>query len=399
MKTDVVIVGGNYSGLSLAVALGAAGIDVIVLERGPKKRAAFDGRTLALSFRSMQLLEKARVAASIIKNACPILDIRVADDNSSASLDFDHADVGDHPFGWIVENHLFHHALEKRLRALKHVHIITSAHVGHMECDEARAHTTLENGRVLDAALIVGADGRNSWCRKAAGIPTYGWNYRQTAIACVIRHSAPHKNIAVEHFHPGGPFATLPMTDDARNQHLRHRSSVIWTEKTAVAESLMQQDERAFTQSLQAKVEDWLGTVELAGRRFAYPIALQHAERYTAPRLALIGDAAHSIHPIAGQGFNLGMGDIAVLVDELIRAARLGLDPGNAETLRRYEKRRKFDNGNMVLMTDGLVRLFSNAVPPIAGARRLGLTTVHHMSPLKRFFMRTAMGLDGTNAA
>ena len=152
-------------------------------------------------------------------------------------------------------------------------------------------------------------------------------------------------------------------------------------------------NEDAFTQILQAKVEDWLGEVALAGARFAYPLALQHAKRYIAPRLALIGDAAHSIHPIAGQGFNLGMGDIEVLAEELGNAVRLGLDPGNPDLLRRYEKRRKFDNGNMVLMTDGLVRLFSNSVPPVVAARRFGLDAVQNMPPLKRFFMQTAMGI------
>lgn len=398
MRTDVIIVGGNYSGLSLAAALGAAGIGAVVLERGPKKRAVFDGRTLALSFRSMQVLEKAGVAAAITKDACPILDIRVADEGSRAHLDFDHADVGDNPFGWIVENHLFHHALEKRLRTLPCVRIVAPAHIRHMERDETEARITLDDSRVFTASLVIGADGRNSWCRKAAEIPTYGWNYRQTAMACIIRHSAAHHNIAVEHFHPGGPFATLPMTGAVRGRGLKHRSSIIWSEKTAVADALMRLGEDEFTQRLETKVESWLGKIELAGARFAYPISLQHAERYTAPRLALIGDAAHSIHPIAGQGFNLGMGDIGALAEELIKASRLGLDLGHPEILRRYEKRRKFDNGNMVLMTDGLVRLFSNSLAPVTDARRAGLAAVQRLPALKRFFMRTAMGLERKSA-
>jgi 2-octaprenyl-6-methoxyphenol hydroxylase len=384
MNADVIIVGGNYSGLSLAAALGAAGLDVVVLERGPKKLARFDGRTLAVSFRSMQMLQKAGVGDLIEKDACPMLDIRIADQGSTAHLDFDHKEVGNNPFGWIIENHLFHRALNARLSKIKSVRIISSAAVKSYEFNDPLAQVTLEDKRIFKAPLIIGADGRNSSCRAAAGIPVYGWKYRQTAIACVIHHSEPHHNIAVEHFQPGGPFATLPMT--------KKRSSIIWTEKTATADALMKMSERAFTQTLQAKVEDWLGKIKLAGARFAYPLALQHAKSYIAPRLALIGDAAHSIHPIAGQGFNLGMGDIEVLTDELSRGVRLGLDPGNPEILRRYEKRRKFDNGNMVLMTDGLVRLFSNSIPPVEAARRVGLGAVQALPPLKRFFMRTAMG-------
>lgn len=392
MMTDVIIVGGNYSGLSLAVALGSAGINVIVLERGLKKRAQFDGRTLALSFRSMKLLREAQVANEIIKDACPILDIRVADQDSSSHLDFNHTEVGQNPFGWIVENHLFHHALEKRIKALKSVQVVTSAFVKHLTFENTSAAVTLEDGRVFKALLIVGADGRNSYCRAAANIPTYGWNYRQTAMACVIQHDKLHENIAVEHFQPGGPFATLPMTDGASRRN-PHRSSIIWTEKTAAADALMQADDQTFVAKLQAKVEGWLGNIELAGKRFAYPISLQHAEYYTAKRFALIGDAAHSIHPIAGQGFNLGMGDIAVLTDELTHASRLGLDLGDTELLRRYEKRRKFDNSNMVLMTDGLTRLFSNSIRPVESMRRFGLGAVQHLPELKKFFMRTAMGL------
>jgi len=384
MDADVIIIGGNHSGLSLAACLGTAGLDVLVLERGAKKQARFDGRTLALSFRSMQLLRGAGVGHLIEKDACPMRDIRVADQGSTAYLDFHSRDVGDEPFGWIVENHLFHQALNRRLDALKNVRVMHSTVVKTMECDGPLAHLTLSKGR-LAAPLIVGADGRNSFCRKAAGIPAYGWNYRQTAIACVISHSKPHHNGAVEHFQPGGPFATLPMT--------KQRSSIIWTEKPAVAEALMEMSAAVFTQKLESKVEDWLGTIKLISRPFSYPLTLQHAKHYTAPRLVLIGDAAHGIHPIAGQGFNLGMGDIGVLTEEIVRTTRLGLDPGHPDILKRYEKRRKFDNGNMVLMTDGLVRLFSNAIPPVEFARRFGLGAMQQMPPLGRFFMRTAMGI------
>ena len=174
------------------------------------------------------------------------------------------------------------------------------------------ARITLEDGRTFEAALIVGADGRKSQCRAMAGIGTYGWSYKQTAVVCTIQHSFSHNNVAVEHFQPGGPFATLPMT--------KQRSSIVWTEKTAAANALMAMDEKAFTSMLQEKVQDYLGEVKLLGKRFSHPLQLQHAEHYTAARLALVGDAAHGIHPIAGQGFNLGMGDIEALDEELLHA-------------------------------------------------------------------------------
>jgi len=244
---------------------------------------------------------------------------------------------------------------------------------------------TLEDGRIFTADLLVGADGRKSLCREEAGIPLYGWDYHQTAIVCTIKHTKPHHHVAVEHFLPGGPFATLPMT--------QQRSSIVWTEKTKAAETLLQMDEVEFTELLQEKVEDYLGEVQLTGARYAFPLSMQHAEYYTAARLALIGDAAHGIHPIAGQGFNLGMGDIDALCDELTRAAALGFDLGSMLLLKRYEKRRRFDNGNMVLMTDLLDRLFSNSIMPVQAARRFGLTAVQKLPRLRRYFMRTAMGL------
>ncbi|HEU0118320.1 MAG TPA: FAD-dependent monooxygenase, partial [Alphaproteobacteria bacterium] len=261
---------------------------------------------------------------------------------------------------------------------------VNGASVEVMERDETSARITLEDGRVFEAPLVVGADGRKSQCREMAGIPTYGWAYHQTAIVCTIKHELDHQNVAVEHFLPGGPFATLPMVGK--------RCSIVWTEKTDAANALLAMDKKLFTEMLQDKVADYLGDIKLLGERFAFPLQLQHAERYTSERLILVGDAAHGIHPIAGQGFNLGMGDIEALREELLRAASLGLDLGGPDLLRRFEKRRRFDNGNMVVMTDLLDRLFSNAVPPVQALRRAGLGAVQRIKPLKRFFMRTAMG-------
>ena len=385
---DVIIVGGNHSGLSLAAALGSAGLRVICLERAPspqKAKAKWDGRTVALSYRSVQLLTVAGVWPYLKPKACPIQDIRVADQDSLLCLDFHSHEVSVHPFGWIVENVLFRQALEKRLRQLPNVTVIHEASVADIDPGMAHACVRLEDGRHMKASLVVAADGRGSRCRELAGISTYGWDYHQTAIICTIAHSLPHKNVAVEHFQPGGPFATLPMTGN--------RSSIVWTEKTGAAAALMAMDIEDFTALLQQRVEPYLGSVQLLGQRASYPLNLQHARRYTSRRLVLVGDAAHGIHPIAGQGLNLGLSDIEVLVDELTQAHEMGLDPGDPSVLRRYEKRRRFDNGNMVIMTDLLDRLFSNAVPSVQAARRLGLGLVQNMPRLRRFFMRTAMGV------
>lgn len=387
-RNDVVLIGGGPSGLTLAACLGAAGFSTLCIERETRQksgaRARQDGRTTALSYGSMQILHAAGLAQPLQKASCPILDIRVADRDSPLYLEFRHDEVGDNPFGWIVENYFFHQALQKRVGALKNVQTINGA-MESLETNDFEARVTLADGRVFTASLVIGADGRHSPSREQMGIPTYGWQYDQTAIVCTIKHAKPHRNVAVEHFLPGGPLATLPMTGQ--------RSSIVWTEKSAAADALGKMNDADFTKALQEKVQDWLGTIKLCGPRVSYPLSLQHAKRYTAKRFALIGDSAHGIHPIAGQGFNLGIGDIGALIEELTHAVQLGLDIGSTEVLRTFEKRRKSANGNMVLMTDTLDRLFSNTIPPIEAARRYGIGAVQQMPPLRRFFMRTAMGV------
>ncbi len=394
LNADVIVIGGGPAGLVMTAMLGTAGFSVLTIEREALKSkstlAKSDQRTTALSYSSTKILERCGLWPLLRKEACPILDIRVADGPSPLFLEFRHREVGDEPFGFIIENHIFHAALRRRATSFKSVTLMTGAMKAlDLNADEARV--TLEDGRICSASLVIGADGRFSQSREEAGIPAYGWKYPQTAIVCTLKHSMPHHNVAVEHFLPGGPLATLPMT--------KQRSSIVWTESSDAAKTLMQMSVADFTENLQEKVEDWLGDIKLTGPRISYPLGLKHARRYIDKRFALIGDAAHGIHPIAGQGFNLGMGDIGVLSEELQKAASLGLDPGNAEMLRRFEKRRKFANGNMVFMTDALDRLFSNAIPPVEAARRFGLFAVQNMPNLRRFFMRTAMGLEGSKLA
>jgi 2-octaprenyl-6-methoxyphenol hydroxylase len=246
---------------------------------------------------------------------------------------------------------------------------------------------TLADGRTIRAALAVAADGRGSKIRQSAGIGVTRWNYGQTAIVCTVAHEKSHGNVAQEHFLPAGPFAILPLTGK--------RSSVVWTEKAHLAGPIMAQDDAAFQRELESRFGDYLGRLTLEGPRFSYPLSLQLAKSYTAPRLALIGDAAHGMHPVAGQGMNMGLRDVAALAELLVEAKRLGQDLGDGQILARYERWRRFDNLLMLGLTDALVRLFSNDLPPLRLARDAGMAAVNRLPPLKHFFMRHAMGLVG----
>jgi 2-octaprenyl-6-methoxyphenol hydroxylase len=245
----------------------------------------------------------------------------------------------------------------------------------------------LANGDTVRAELVVAADGKNSPLREAACIRTVAWSYPQTGIVVTVRHERPHRGVAVEHFLPAGPFAILPMTGN--------RSSIVWTERAERAPALLALDDAAFHCELAARFGDFLGAVAVEGPRWSYPLSFLHAARYVAPRLALVGEAAHVIHPIAGQGLNLGIRDAASLAECLVDGRRLGLDLGDAQALDRYERWRRLDTIVLASVTDGLNRLFSNAVPPVKLARDVGLAAVGQVPPLRRFLMRHAMGTVG----
>jgi len=255
----------------------------------------------------------------------------------------------------------------------------------------------LADGSEIRARLLVAADGRRSTQRAAAGIRAMEIDYPQTAIVATVAHSLPHNGVAHEHFLPSGPFALLPMTN-AKDDTGRpvHRSSLVWTEKRPLVSAMLALDEAAFAGELQRRFGESLGRLSLwGGRHWSYPLSLLHAERYFDTRLALIGDAAHAIHPIAGQGLNLGLRDVAALAECVVDARRLGLDIGGATVLERYQRWRRFDNMALIAATDSLNRLFSNDLPPVRLLRDLGLAAVGRVPPLKRFFMRHAMGLVG----
>jgi 2-octaprenyl-6-methoxyphenol hydroxylase len=395
LRTRVLIVGGGMGGLTLAAALGTAGVETVIVDReseAARTADPYDVRTTALSYGTRLLLEGAGIWPKLAPYASPICDIRIADGRAPVFLHYDHREVGDEPFGHIVENRLIRAGQFERLAELPSVTSITGIGVEAIERAPGIATAQLSDGRTIMAELVVGADGRGSFVRRSAGIETVTWRYRQKAIACTIAHELPHNGLAVEHFMPSGPFAVLPMTD---GEDGAHRSSIVWTERLDLADRFAALPEADFNAELQARVGDWLGAVRLIGRRHVYPLGVLHAREYVAERLALISEAAHAIHPIAGQGLNMGMRDVAALTEIVADAARLGLDVGAEAGLARYQRWRRFDNVTLVAVTDGLNRLFSNAVPPVQMARDLGLEAVGRLPPVKKFFMRHAMGAMG----
>ncbi len=394
-RTRVLIVGGGIAGMTLAAALGTAGIEVTILDRdsmATRTTVAFDGRTTAIAYGSRRLMEGAGIWPLVEHDAEPILDIRIADGHAPVFLHYDHSEVGDEPFGHIVDNRVLRQGQFDRLAALPSVTALAPARVVTLAREPGCVAATLADGTVIRAELVIGADGRESVVRRWTGIETVRWRYRQKAIACCIAHEQPHNGLAVEHFHPAGPFAVLPMTDDAEGTH---RCSIVWSEREDLAPAFMALPEDAFNAELQARVGDWLGAVRLIGRRYIYPLGVMHAKSYVAERVALISEAAHAIHPIAGQGLNMGLRDIAALAEILVDRARLGLDLGAAEGLDHYQRWRRVDNATLVAVTDGLNRLFSTGKPPVRWARDAGLAAVGRIPPLKRFFMRHAMGVVG----
>jgi 2-octaprenyl-6-methoxyphenol hydroxylase len=389
-QCDVLIVGGGLVGLTLAAALGCAGLTVRVIDRTPVKAttdAAFDGRASAIAAGSREVLEGIGAWSAMAQEAGPILEIRVTDGASPLFLHYDHREIASGPLGYIVENRHTRRALLDRVAALDGVRILGGRSVETIDRGALVAEARLDDGARLKARLIVAADGRDSPIRQGAGIGVTAWNYDQTGIVCTVAHARPHRGIAQEHFLPPGPFAILPMTGN--------RSSIVWTERTDLAPRLMALDDAAFMAELARRFGDYLGELSVIGPRFSYPLALAHAERYIDNRLALIGDAAHGMHPIAGQGFNIGVRDVAALAEVVIDAIRLGLDPGATTVLERYQRWRRFDNSVMLAVTDGLNRLFSNEIAPVRLARDAGLAVVDRLPALKRVFMRHAMGQVG----
>ncbi len=404
-RFDLAIIGAGLSGSVLALAAGQAGLRTALIDRtrlDSMTEARFDGRTTAVTATSQHLFEALGVWSALAPDAEPILDIRISDAGhdgkaSPLFLHFDHREAAAEgeapvPMGWIVENRLLRSAVLHGLASCSSVELIAPDEVVDIDRDLHRAEVRLKSGRVLRACLAASAEGRTGSTREDAGIGARAWSYGQTAIVLVARHEKPHRGVAQEKFLPGGPFAILPMRDGADGEH---RSSIVWTERSDLARRLLALDPARFQAEFARRFGDFLGAVEPVGPRWSHPLSLVHAERYVDQRLVLVGDAAHGIHPIAGQGYNLGIRDIAALVEVLVDARRLGLDIGAADTLERYAQWRRADNFTMVAATDLLNRLFSNDIGPLRRLRDLGLAGVNRVPALRRFFVRHAMGRVG----
>lgn len=400
LTADILVVGGGLVGGPLACALAQAGLSVALIDgEVPDATLApsFDGRASAVALAPQRMLGTIGLWPDIEPWAAPIKHIRVSDGASPLFLHYDHrelgeqnidTEVGDVPFGWIVENRALRQAILKGVaRHSDAVTFLAPVRMTHLARNPSDVVATLSDGRTVRARVAVAADGRGSPVRESAGIGVTKWPYDQTAIVCTVAHSLPHGDAAQEHFLPAGPFAILPLTGN--------RSSVVWTEKAHLTQAILAQNEADFQRELESRFGDYLGELTLEGPRFSYPLTLQFANAYTAHRLALIGDAAHGMHPVAGQGMNMGLRDVAALAELLVEAKRLGQDLGDAQILARYGRWRRFDNLLMLTLTDGLVRLFSNDVAPIRLARDIGMAAVNQVPPLKRFFMKHAMGLVG----
>lgn len=401
-QVDVAIMGAGPVGGTLACRLATAGLRVAVIDRAPlppMENPAYDGRAYAISAAMRPLLEQSGVWDKLPDPTGPILDIRVSDGRvgrraSSLFLHFDHREAGDAPFGWMLEARSLRRALNAHLHAFPNLLVYAPAKTNVARSDDA-VEIEIDGGPLLRCQVVIGAEGRQSPLRDSAGIGVTRVPYGQTGIVCAVSHENPHNGVALEHFLPGGPFAVLPMpaSTDAIPGGAPHVSAIVWSDRAAMADIVVKLDDARFAIEIRRRMGDYLGAVRPIGRRWAYPLSAMLVQRYVDTRLALAGDAAHGIHPIAGQGLNLGFRDATALAELLIDAHAAGHDLGSPELLRRYERRRRPDNLTMLAATDALDRLFSSDREVLRLARDIGIAAVHRMPPVKRFFMRSAMGL------
>lgn len=392
---DVAVVGAGPVGGTLACLLAARGVRVAVIDHAalpPMEHPDFDGRAYAIAAGSRAVLEEAGLWDRLPYTPGPIRDIRVSDGKvgrpaSPLFLHFDSAEVGEAAFGWMVEARALRMAINARL-AGGDVAVFAPAQAAVMRTAEA-ASLQIEGGPCLTARLVVAAEGRRSRLRDEAGIAVTRLPYGQIGIVCAVAHELPHHGTALEHFLPAGPFAQLPMAATAGAPHL---SALVWTERETVANRLLAMDDASFTREVQRRLGSHLGVIRLLGRRWSYPLSAMHVQRWADTRLALVGDAAHGIHPIAGQGLNLGFRDVASLGRLVGDAVGRGEDAGSRALLARYQAERRPDLLLMLAATDMLDRLFSSDNPALRLARDLGIAAVHRMPRVKRMFMRQAMG-------
>jgi len=391
-RADVIIFGGGLVGLALASALDSSGLSAIVVDPAdpaPRNTAAFDGRTSAVSSSSMRMLQAIGVADHLAEPGCPIMTITVADGLQPGGLHFEPDD--DEPLGFMHENRHLRAALQARAEAGPNIWLLWKSKIGDVDRGDHGVTVALDDGRKLFAPLLVAADGRNSPMREAAGIRVARWKYDHQAIVSVLRHDRAHENIAYEIFYPTGPFALLPMNDDAGG----HRSAIVWSVPQDDAAGWLSLSDEDFAVEAQAAMGGFLGKIAMLAPRSSFPLGFHHAAQVTAQRLALVGDSAHAIHPIAGQGLNLGFRDAAALAQVLVEGSRLGLDLGDRQLLDRYQRWRSLDSLSVAMATDSLTRIYGVPGNTASAVRRFGMGLIERISPIRNRLMNEARGTSG----
>ncbi|MDF2140463.1 FAD-dependent monooxygenase [Paenirhodobacter sp. CAU 1674] len=393
--SDVLIAGGGLNGPALALALAQAGLRVTVIDAAPARARAddaFDGRAYALAIASQKLLAAIGVWPAVAEHAQPMMEVKASDGEAGEGgapffLHFDSRELDQSPVGYMLEDRYLYRAFLDAMQAAPGITLIQATSVIAQQVVPGGISVTLSDGRALSARLLVGADGRRSGVAERAGIGREGWGYGQTALVAAIDHELPHNGIAHQFFMPSGPLAILPLPGN--------RSSIVWSETDDNARTIAALSDEDFLAILRPRFGDFLGKISLAGPRFSYPLNLTLARAYAAPRVALIGDAAHGVHPIAGQGLNLGLRDVGALAEIVVEAMRRGEDIGALDVLERYQGWRRFDSTALALGMDSVNKLFSNRNPILRAGRDLGMGLVNAIPALRRGFMRQAAGLSG----
>ncbi|PTE16392.1 UbiH/UbiF/VisC/COQ6 family ubiquinone biosynthesis hydroxylase [Pseudogemmobacter blasticus] len=396
MQADVLIVGGGLNGPALALALAQAGLSVAVIDARPapqRAEAGFDGRAYALAIASKRLLQAIGVWRSVEAQVQPILRIKTSDGRPGQGpapffLTFDADEIEEGPMGYMLEDRFLYAAFLQAMRATDGITLLSGEKVEAQEVTAAGVSVRLASGKTLTGRLLVGCDGRGSGVAERAGIRRLGWGYGQTALVTAVHHEKPHEGTAYQYFMPSGPLAILPLPGG-------HHSSIVWSETEAVATEIQALDDAGYLEALKPRFGGFLGDLSLAGERFTYPLSLSLAERFVEERVALVGDAAHGVHPIAGQGLNLGLRDVGALAEVVVNAARRGEDIGSAVPLGEYQRWRRFDATALALGMDAVNRIFSNDNPVMRLGRDLGMGVVNALPGLRRRFIRQAAGLEG----